>query len=191
MEILKALLFENPTLLYVALGLVEIALAVMWFMRRHRPLLYWMLVTIAAGGMFFALERLVVTDREQIVLNVREAAGRVEANDVAGACEFVDDPCRGQFQEAQASVGETLSRDAIRMMGEQVLKANPVRRLGMGRLTVDVGNQTARMDVMTIIEFSGGDLSNQTYLLVWEFRWTKKAGKWVINEMTCKPGVKL
>ncbi len=191
METLKTLLFEDPTALYVALGLAEVVLAVMWFMRRHRPLLYWMLGLVALAGVLFAVERLVVTDREQIVLNAREAAQRLEANDVAGACEFLDDPCRGQFREAQVTVGETLARDEIRMLGEHILRANPVRRVGFGKFTIDVTGNFAKMDVMTILEFSGGEMKDQKFSLVWELHWVKKAGKWVINEMICKPGVKM
>jgi hypothetical protein len=67
-------LVDNVNLVYVLLGVVGLVCAVQWWQTRKRKYAIAFGVVAALMGLVFLLTRLIVTDRQQLVLNVRVMA---------------------------------------------------------------------------------------------------------------------
>jgi ketosteroid isomerase-like protein len=96
-------LFEGRIVVYCLLGAVAIVLLVLWRMYPRRGLLVAVVAIAALAGLYFLLDRLVETPREQIerklVVEMREA---VKARDVDAIFKYIaaDFRFRGQNREA-------------------------------------------------------------------------------------------
>jgi hypothetical protein len=96
-------LFEGHTAVYVVLITLVVFLFVVWWQTRKR---WWLLgVAVAAGsiGLYALLDRVVETDREQIVRKVQEMAAAVNARDLDALFANISDQFRspgGRTKEA-------------------------------------------------------------------------------------------
>ncbi len=80
--------FEDPWK-FVIIGLiVEIGLLVMLFRSGRGLWLYWMLGLMLATTALIVIERCVVTDREQVEIELYNVATVLETNDVEGVLSF-------------------------------------------------------------------------------------------------------
>jgi hypothetical protein len=75
-------LFEGRPAVYVALAAAAVVLFVAWWQTRKRYWLYATAAFVALAGLYFLLDRLVETDREQIVRKVNEMAAGVRERNV-------------------------------------------------------------------------------------------------------------
>lgn len=75
-------LVENPTPVYVILGLAAIVLAYVWWARQENKVLIAVAVVIGLMVLVKLLDVLIVTDQEQVVLAVQDMAGSVQKKDV-------------------------------------------------------------------------------------------------------------
>ncbi|MBV9124659.1 MAG: hypothetical protein JO112_14985 [Planctomycetes bacterium] len=71
-------LFEGSSTVYLILGILALALAVGWWMNRKRAFLIGLAVVAGFAGVYWLLDVLVVTDREQMVLNLKDMAQGVK-----------------------------------------------------------------------------------------------------------------
>ena len=74
-------LFEGRTIVYVLLGVAAAALLYLGFTRKRRGLLVAGGIVAALIGLYFLLDRLVETDREQIRRSLSDMADAVKAAD--------------------------------------------------------------------------------------------------------------
>jgi len=99
-------LFEGHTAVYVVLITLVVFLFVVWWQTRKR---WWLLgVAVAAGliGLYVLLDRMVETDREQIVRKVQEMAAAVNARNLDALFANISDEFRspnGKTKEALRS----------------------------------------------------------------------------------------
>lgn len=102
-------LFEGRTTVYVVLIALVAFLLVAWWQTRKRWLL--LSVAVAAGliGLYALLDRLVETDREQIVRKVHEMAAAVNARDLDALFANISD----QFRSPRGKTKEEL-RNAVK-----------------------------------------------------------------------------
>jgi hypothetical protein len=70
-------LIDNAILFYVLLGLVALAFAAVWWLRRDRRLLIGLAVAVVLIALVWLLTLLVVTDSQQLERAVREMAAAV------------------------------------------------------------------------------------------------------------------
>jgi hypothetical protein len=74
-------LFEGRAVVYALLAAVAGVLLILWWMHRKRNLLIAVGVVAGLAGLYFLLDRLVETPREQIERKVGEMAAAVKARD--------------------------------------------------------------------------------------------------------------
>ena len=75
-------LFEGRPTVYVILAAVAVLLFVAWVQTRKRPWFYAAVASLALVGLYFLLDRLVETDREQILRKVEEMSAGVRERSV-------------------------------------------------------------------------------------------------------------
>lgn len=97
-------LFENP-LIAVALGTVAITAALVVFSaRRSSGALAGLIAAVLLTALLITVERLVVTEREEIEASLVSVMAAVEANDLAGVLSWID-PNAGQvIRDAQEAM---------------------------------------------------------------------------------------
>jgi hypothetical protein len=75
-------LFEGRTSVYVSLAAAAIVMLLAWQQTRKRFCLIGLAAAVGLAGLYFLLDRLVETDREQVERKVQEMAAGVRARDV-------------------------------------------------------------------------------------------------------------
>jgi hypothetical protein len=181
METVQRILFENPTALYVALIVGEIALIATWFKYRDRRKLLYLLVPPALGLAVYTVERLVVTDHEQILLNCRTIARAIEADDLDAVVPYLDTTLTGTWQTRE---------DAIKA-GKVFLAANRIQSIRLNFADFQPANHRAEMFATSYLEFSTGEAAGRGATpLAWRIHWIQKGGRWIIDDVDFKVGVK-
>lgn len=172
MESLRHALFEDPTYVYVSLGLAELALAAVWHSRRGARWLAALLVPIVLAAGVFVTERLVVTDREQIFAAMKEIADGIADRDFAAVAGWIDEDLTGYYAgkaQAVAAGRRAAERYDVRSVGY----LNP-------RLAIDGGR--ARLRVTTVVSLRAAGDASRT-VLTWDIRWVKREQGWRIREV--------
>ena len=88
-------LFEDPTTLIAAGLLIEVLLAVALYNTGRVALVGAMVGVLVVVGLGVLIERIVVTDREQVADALDGVASAVEANDVERVLSFIDPASTG------------------------------------------------------------------------------------------------
>ena len=97
-------LFEDPTTLIVVGVLIEALLAVALVNSRQTKLAWAMLGVMALMMLGLSIERLVITDYEQIESILDATAASLAANDVEGVLAKIDPEAAGMRQQVQATL---------------------------------------------------------------------------------------
>jgi hypothetical protein len=122
-------LFEGRPTVYVLLVAGAVFLLVAWWQTRKRYALLGAGAVVGLIGLYFLLDRLVVTDREQIVRQVREMAAAVKARNIDGLFAQVSD----EFQ-----VGG-LDKAGFRSYAEQAILGGKVQEVEVWDFDVPSG----------------------------------------------------
>ncbi|MCD6304593.1 MAG: nuclear transport factor 2 family protein [Planctomycetes bacterium] len=173
MHWLEKALFEDPFYIYVTLALAAVVMAAAWHSgRRARWLIGIGLLAAAAGGVFVT-ERLVLTDREQVLRAYDRIADDVARHDVAAAAEYLDRRYRGWGG----------LRAAATRAAAAVLELYNVRRIRyIGPRNVEIRGKTADSTVTTLVLFGGGENTRpDRTLLRWNVEWIKRDDGWKIH----------
>jgi hypothetical protein len=173
MDALQQELFERPFWIYIALAVVELALISMWFHRRHRPLLLWMLVPVALAGVVTLMAAIVETDREEIQRITGEIAEAISANEPGRIVPYLDE----QFT-ADIEPGLVLTRDSVERAARDILAEYKVEKVNIGRVDLTIEDGRASMEVNTKIFFSEG-----MYPVTWNIVWIKHPDGWRIRRV--------
>ena len=172
MQKLKTAFFEDPTYVYVALVVALVVLAAVWYERRTRRVAMLLLVPPALAAAVFALEALVVTDREQIVAAAKDIAASVEAGNFGGILKHLDEDFTASLEgltAGKADVQTVVARQTARYR---------ITHIGFSKTDVEVGSGRARMRVVTIITWSYGRSP-----LLWDVLWVKTPHGWRIRHV--------
>lgn len=84
-------LVEAPTFLYLILGLAGIALGAILWVRQERKFAVALVVVAGLIFLVWLLDFLIVTDRERLILHVKEMAGNVRQKDVDRIFSHISD----------------------------------------------------------------------------------------------------
>jgi hypothetical protein len=87
-------LFEGRTSVYVVLAALTVFLLLVWWQTRKRGWLIGVAIAAALIGLYALLDRLVETDREQIVRKINEMAAAVNARNLDALFENISDEFR-------------------------------------------------------------------------------------------------
>ncbi|RPI59393.1 MAG: nuclear transport factor 2 family protein [Planctomycetaceae bacterium] len=189
METLKELFFESPLYVYITLALVELAVAAVWFERRSPKVARWMVVPVLLAGAVFAVERMVVTDREQIVSITEQIARDMEAGDVDAAMTHVDDDFIADFVPLGNVIGKDAAKRAAAAVGKLTLAQHKPSKITLSDYKVDFKGNSAVMTVRSVMWFTTGEAKDFTTSLRWTLHWVKKGDEWLINEAEYKQGL--
>lgn len=173
MPAMKATFFEDPAYVYAALVVAEFVLVVVWLSRRNRRWATMLVVPLILGGAVFGLERLVVTDREELVAAAGQIAQDFEAASTAAAERYLDDDLRGSFRSKRAALAA--GRLAIERYG--------LAGVRFTKLEVRVSGLQATMHASTIILFNRSDIGPGRVSLIWDVHWIKRPQGWRIIEV--------
>jgi hypothetical protein len=95
-------LFEDPTL-PVVLGIITaVILGFVWLQTGRRPFIYGLSAVIVLTILVIVIERVVVTDREEVDSVLRQAARAVEKNELAGVLRLIHPESPGMRAQAEA-----------------------------------------------------------------------------------------
>lgn len=187
MEWLSETFFESPTPVYAVLIFVEAGLLARWLIRRGRRAALWMLLPLGLGLGVFALERAVVTDREQILRSTEKLAASVREGRAHEQLERV----LSKSAQFSAGLGEPdlLNRRTVIDLVEQRQKSYRVHDVRIHRPTVEIHDGRATMNVVTIIHYG----ENGRDSLIWDLEWVKEEdGRWrIITVHPPQRGLKL
>ncbi len=173
METIETALFEDPFSIYVTLGLAATAIIVLWRTggRSGRWLATRLLIVAALAGGVFAVERLVVTDREQIQLALRDIAVSVPAGRIDHAMTYIDENYRGWGK----------SKPGVIVAVKLAVANYQVRDIKlMGTPRIEVANKLAecKVSVLILYNFEG---TPSKYPMAWNVKWIKRREGWRIE----------
>jgi hypothetical protein len=110
-------LFEGRTSIYVVLAALAVFLLLVWWQTRKRWLLVGVAVTAGLIGLYALLDKVVETDREQIVRKVHEMVVAFNARDVEALFANISDNFRSRQgrdkQQFRAEVETYLRRGIV------------------------------------------------------------------------------
>jgi hypothetical protein len=173
METIKTALFEDPFSIYLILALAGAAIIVAWRAggRSGRWLAARLLVVAVLAGGTFAIERLVVTDREQIQLALRDIASSVPAGRIDHAMSYLDEKYLGwgRFRPGViAAVKAAVAKYQIREI-----------RL-IGKCRIEVADKLANCKVSVLITYNH-EGTDSKYPMAWNVKWIKRPEGWRIQ----------
>lgn len=173
METLKTTFFENPLVIYLILGAVAVGLIVTWrtASRSGRWLATGLLIVAVLAGGTFAMERLVVTDREQIRLALKDIAESVPAGRIEHAMTYLDDKYAGWGKFKPGAV--VAVKFAVARYGIQ-----KVSLLGTPKIEVD--GKLAKCKITALITYKL-DGEPTTHPMAWHVKWIKRDEGWRIQ----------
>jgi hypothetical protein len=87
-------LFEGRTTVYVALAALAAFFLLIWWQNRKRGWLICVGIAFGLVGLYALLDRIVETDREQLVRKIQEMAAAVNAQNVEALMEHISDNFR-------------------------------------------------------------------------------------------------
>ena len=181
METIETTLFEDPFSIYVILVLAGAAIVVAW--RAGRRSGRWLatrllIVAILAGGIF-AIERLVVTDRERIQLALRDIAASVPAGRIDHAMTYLDEKYLGwgssRVVPAAAVRGVVTAAIKLAVAKYQVQDISLV-----GKPRIEVAGKLAECKVVAIITYLSEGLPTK-HVMAWNVKWIKRPDGWRIQ----------
>jgi hypothetical protein len=166
MDTLRHLFYEDATWVYVALVLAELVLFWNYFRRRTRRTALCLLIPLALGGTVFAVETLVVTDREKIMGTVREIASDYQRGGLNAARLYLYDGYEGFGGDKDSLLSQAENVQSIKL-------TNP-------RLTVS--EQRAELWITSVVRLSD-DLGGGTLSFRWCVSWIRLLEGWKIDRV--------
>ncbi len=173
METIKATFLEDPLTIYIILGAVAVGLIFTWrtASRSGRWLATGLLIVAVLAGGTFALARLVVTDREQIRLALKDIAESVPDGRIEHAMTYLDDKYIGwgKFKPgAVVAVKFAVARYDIQK----------VSLLGTPKIEVDGKLAKCKITALITYKFEGEPAKHP---MAWRVKWIKRPEGWRIQ----------
>lgn len=180
MESLERTFFEDPTAVYVVLGLLGLILVGVWYGQRTAKWLLALVVLAALGGGVYLLERAVVTDRELIWAAYDDIARSVARHEIERAATYLDGNYRGWGGLKVAAV----------LAATTAVKAYNIRDVRyMGRRTVELQGSQAHSKVVTVILYGPDGRPPSRTVLGWDVQWVKRDDGWKVRRATLSDDV--
>lgn len=170
--------FENPIYVYIALGLAELVIAAVWYERRNRRLILAMLIPPVLAIGVAVVERLVVTDREQIMAAAGQMAEAVERRQLDRIVEHIDD----EFSSGARMFSLSITKANIVAFANSRISRYSISSIKLAKVGVEVTGRTAKMHLLTMVHH-GQDGRAKTPL-IWDIVWIRRRDGWRMLEVT-------
>ena len=125
-------LIDNSSAWFVLLGIVAAGFAAAWWLRRTKPYLLGLGITVAVIALLWLLTQLIVTDRKQIESNVHAMADAA----ITGKADILLNHFSGDFTQ-QGKQGRDLAEAAIRGAKNYKLNDIVIRNFTVDDLTAN------------------------------------------------------
>lgn len=183
MESIEIALFENPLYLYISLAIAELVLTAIWYERRTRRWAVSLAIPILLAAGIFALETLVVTDREQITTALKEIAAEMQnlprsPVKLPVTERHLDETVRVDLGGGFG--GMNMTRDQSLQAGRKILEQFDIESVKFLRLGVKIDGGQAHTHFNTVITFDTPQWDRQHTSLIWNIHWKKRDGCWRI-----------
>jgi hypothetical protein len=162
-EVIKRALFEEPLYLYISLGLAELIIAIIWYERRTGKLAVALVIPVVLAACVFAMDCLVVTDREEIIAASAEIARDLKAGSLGAAEKYLHEHFTGFHGTKQDALSE----------GRRALKQHNARLVQVADMELVLAGRHAEMYVTVVFQPGAGVLSGQRFSVRWLLRWVK------------------
>ena len=172
MNFLDEHVFGEPTYTYGILAIAGIVLFVRWYYGRTRGKALAIAIPIVLAGVVMLCDRLVETDREQIVAATEALAGEFSAGG-------------GRFAVLQRTLADGYrgyggdKADVLELARSQ-RASREIQSVSVSEPRLKITGKHAEMDVTSVIHL-GGRFSG-TYALAWKVFWIKTPAGWRIDE---------
>lgn len=160
-------LFENPIPIYAVSAVALTVGVLLFFNRRDLPSLVAMVTIMLFAISIIVLERLVVTDREQVGSNIESMMLAIEQNDVQGVLALVDPAAA----EVRSDIETMLPMVQIRDTGVTSLQVDAV---GQGDPPATTASFRGKVDLQ-FKEF------RYMYFDRVELDWVKRGERWLLQ----------
>lgn len=165
---------ENPVAIVAVGGLLATVAMVVFMARRSLESLIALAAIVALTLIALAVERYVVTDREQVQANLAAALQAIEANDLPDVLTWID------------PAANTMRADASALMPQ--IKVEKTRALGKVEVQVDL-NQQPPTATCTFRAFLQGVHANSGMQVAYfnqqvDIHWIKRDQRWLMNGYT-------
>lgn len=170
MDTIKSVLFENPLAIYIVLALAEVVLGWMWYTRRDRRLVRWLLVVPAVGLVVGLTAWLVVTDNEKIQRNLKDMSAAVVAGDIDALGTYLDATCYAPVG------GSSIDRKELLDRGREVISRYQVRQIKLESIDTAISGPNASTLLGTRIYLS--NFITDSIAITWKMQWGKRDGQW-------------
>ena len=173
MDNLREALFEDPRYVYGFLAVAELAVVALCYRQRTWRRIAAMLVCPILAVGVFAMEKLVVTDREQITAAMHEIARDVQAGSFDKAAAYLDEDLTGDYG-GKAEAAEH---------GRKMLKAWKIRSVRFMKPRIEIDAPRADLRVTTVVELDTPAGPTRT-AMAWDIAWTKRDQGWRIRNVS-------
>ena len=170
MDILKRNFLENPIWVYTALVVIELILFSLWFSTRSAKRKHLLLVPILVGAMVFALDWVVVTDREEIESILSNISTSFHNGNIEEKQHYIADNYHGYLKTKTALVNAAVGEG----------KKGRVESIAVKFKSVKVTGPKAEMTIKTNVRLDTG----QIIPLLWTIYWGKSSEGWKITEIS-------
>lgn len=170
---LKDALLEDPTYIYVTLAIAAVAAAAVWYRRRTRGPLIVLAAVCGSAGIVYAVEALVVTDRERIVAATEQIARRVPTEAPAVLQRYLTDDFAGEFR------GRRIDKARAIQAARENVGAYGISEVRISRVEVRLSGRFADVEVGTLIVPEG----RRPVPVQWSLSWVKLEEGWRIRSL--------
>jgi hypothetical protein len=139
---------------YIILGVASLLLLLRWQQTRRRTWLFAIVIVAGLAGLYFLLDRLVETGREQIERKLKEMAAGVQARNAEGIFTHISD----QFRMGG------LDKPTFRRFVDQVLRDRQITELEVWQFEVPpTPRSTQLVEVGFLVKPKGGITGNAAH----------------------------
>jgi hypothetical protein len=165
-------LIDNAYLVYLILGVILLALAVLWWQTRKRPYLVGMGIAAALLVLMVLLNLFVTTDRKQLVWIVQDIAAKMNAGKVGEAFEHLT----GEVTIATPNNDMVLKRERLQEYTGSILKNTPGEGVTVSNIEVEKLEPPK-----AIVTFNIRARGESQYVFFCRTEFQQVGGRWKMN----------
>lgn len=185
MQSLKNMLFENPMTLYIGLGMVVIVLLAIWYRQLTARRLLILAAVLLVGVGIFAIERMVVTDRETIAAALDELAASAAIRPTSSEAleKYLDDEVR--LDLGPIIGGTNVDKDRALEIWRATINSRKIKRIAIHSPDITIDGHIATTRFATVLTYSTGSAndtapSEAKDSWIWDLEWALRDGQWRI-----------
>lgn len=167
-------LVENPLAIVVVGGLAILLAAIVFFARRDGPALGALVGVVLVTALMLLVERLVVTDREQVEAAVAGLLAAIEANDIERTLAAID-PAAARIRSDVQALSPLIKVQKARSMGPMDVAVDGAEAPPTAEATFQAFLQGVHVPSATPLGYV-----NQRV----ELHWVKRDGRWLLDGYT-------